>query len=278
MESFDTQAAPTAPTTLDKGKKSLWSRLRTFFVITSFLGLGSLNVLTLLNDGIHAMAYNAMKAVLSSTLPEVALSKVLSKSTSFRRQADVRVATKLLQEEKVLLASANRNLELKHVALEKTQREIEAKHSELMRVSQLKAVSAKRVSKRVVSRIVLNSSRKVPSVFAESIPWAGAAIVVGMTAWDIADACETIKDLNELNAAFGEEKEDETKVCGIKVPTKDEALAQVKGNWQVTYQAAAESLNKAGAATMSVTPPKISWPDIKGTICSILGSVPMICP
>jgi len=43
--------------------------------------------------------------------------------------------------------------------------------------------------------------------------------MVALTASDIYDDCQTLKDLNELNITFNHEKEDETTVCGMKVPS-----------------------------------------------------------
>lgn len=296
MEATEPHEVLTSP---ERNKGTLWGKLKTFFFIASILGLVSFNVLTLLSDTFHSIAFNTLSGVLSTVVPEMVLSKVLSRSAAVRRQADIMVATKAIQAEKSLLiaanngleakraaiqneknilTAANKSLEAKHAALELSRQEIEAKHNELKRVSLSNAASAKNISKRITARSAANASRNVSSVGGESIPLIGTAIIIGVTAWDLYDACQMIKDANELNAVFGHAKEDETKICGLKVPTKEEALAQVKDNWRLAYQTAAESINQAGAATMSLTPPKVYWIDIKGTICPVLGYVPMICP
>lgn len=47
---------------------------------------------------------------------------------------------------------------------------------------------------------------------------AGVAVITTLTASDLYDDCQTLKDLNELNANFEHDKTDENTVCGIKFP------------------------------------------------------------
>lgn len=51
---------------------------------------------------------------------------------------------------------------------------------------------------RVGRRLAISTSRSVGSVFAESIPFFGIAVIVGATTWEIADACDTMDDLHQL--------------------------------------------------------------------------------
>ena len=53
---------------------ALWRKSKTLLIISALLGLVSLNVLTLLNDAIHAAGYNALRAILVSALSDAALS------------------------------------------------------------------------------------------------------------------------------------------------------------------------------------------------------------
>lgn len=250
---------------------------RRLMVITSILGLGSCNVLTLFNDKIHTAAFSTLKSLMSSVLADDAVAAITRRSSMIRRQSDVAMATKNLMEEKAGLLARNKSLDLRYAELQKVNREVVDKHEELKRVSQLKASSVKKVSSRLAVRSARSASRNVSASAAEAIPWIGAAIVVAEVGWDVYDACETMKDANELNSIFGNEPEDQSKVCGMKVPTKDELLATVKTDWQSTYKTAAEVLNSAGHGVVSITPPRVSWSDLKGSVCSVLGSVPMIC-
>lgn len=234
-------------------RATVWGKLKTLTVVLVLLGLASLNVLTLVNDTIHAAAYGFMRAILAGVVADATVSRLLSKSPTIRRQTDV-------------------------AALSASTKALEKKHADLARASQDKAATARKVSKRLVSRAAANATRNASSVFGESIPYVGIAIILGVTALDIRDACETVKDANELNQVFGDEQEDHTRICGMEVPTKDKVLAEVKANWKAAYQSAAKVLSDAGYRVISMTPPKVTWSDVREAVCAVLGRIPGICP
>lgn len=258
--------------------RGLWSKIRGLMLVVSVFGLGSLNVLTLMNDQIHSFGFNVLKSVMSSFLPDHAVASITRKSSVVRRQADVAIATKNLVEEQARLIAQNKSLDIRYAELLRANKDITNKHDELKRVAQLRAATAKRVGTRLALRTTRGATRSSTSAAAKAIPWVGAAIVVGGVAWDLYDACETIKDVNELNGLFGNDLEDQSTVCGMKVPTKDEVLAKAKTNWQAAYKAAADSMNSAEKNVISIAPPIVSWADLKGSVCPVLGTVPMLCP
>ena len=65
-----------------------------------------------------------------------------------------------------------------------------------------------------------------------------------MTADDVVDACNTIRDMNEMAVSLDMESEidDQNTVCGTKVPTVDEIMASVK-------QSIGTSINQAEQQT-----------------------------
>jgi len=65
---------------IEDNRGMLWGKLKTLMIVTSLLGLGSLNILTLVDDGVHAVGYNAIKVILASAITDEALSKMLGKS------------------------------------------------------------------------------------------------------------------------------------------------------------------------------------------------------
>ncbi len=228
-------------------KGTLWRSAKRLLFIFSFLGLGSLNVLTLVNDQVHADGYGALKAILATVAADAASSRFLSNSPTAKRQSDVAAATKKIAQEKAVLVASSKALEAKHVALEKSFKEVEATHTALRRTSEKRAAAVMKASKRMVFRSMTNATRNVSSVAAEAIPVIGTAIILGVTAWDVYDDCQTLKDINELNRVFDHEQEDETKVCGMKVPTKDAVWAQTRTNAKAVYQSAADALKRAGS-------------------------------
>ena len=186
-----------------------WLSAKRLLLILSFFGLASLNVLTLVSEQVHTAGYSVMKAILARAVPEAEASRLLSQSPTVRRQHDVAAATQVLLQEK----SARAAVVLK-------------------------------TSNRIAVRSLKNTTRNVFSVFAKAIPGLGTGTILALTAWDVYDVCETLKDINELNSVFDHPPEDQTKVCGMKVPTPKQVLTQIKTNAKAVDQSAAEVLKK----------------------------------
>lgn len=86
---------------------------------------------------------------------------------------------------------------------------------------------------RVSRRTVLTSAREVGGIAAEAIPFVGTAAIVGFTALELHDLCETLKDMADLQKALDPtavENADQRKVCGMRPLTKEEVWAKVKSS------------------------------------------------
>ncbi len=111
---------------------------------------------------------------------------------------------------------------------------------------------------RVSRRTAAGAARNAGSVVAEAIPVAGVAVVLGVTAWDLKDACDTMTDLHELELAFNPSVSPDpeaSEVCGLTVPTKDEVWTTVKASPGVAWEVAASYLPDLPEFTV----PKIDW-------------------
>lgn len=83
-------------------------------------------------------------------------------------------------------------------------------------------------SQKISRRTVRSASRNIIAIGAESMPYVGAGVVVGVTTLEIYDACKTMKDLASLNEQLGiEDTVDTKKVCGLKVPSSTEVIESV---------------------------------------------------
>lgn len=168
---------------------TLWRISKVLLFIAPILGLGSLNVLTLINDQAHATGVSFLKAVLAPALAEATMSRLLSHSPTE-----------------------------KYGALEKSHRTLESKHSELKKISAVRSQVVKNISTRVARRAIANAGKNVASYAAEVVPVVGVAAIMGITISDLYDDCQTLKDINELNVAFEHDATDDNVVCGIKFP------------------------------------------------------------
>lgn len=96
---------------------------------------------------------------------------------------------------------------------------------------------------RIARRTAVAATRNSSSIVAEAIPYLGIAALLAVTAYDLKDSCDTIKDLHALDVSIDPNKEfgaDETAICGLIVPTKDEIWVAVKSGsfdaWQNTRE------------------------------------------
>lgn len=98
---------------------------------------------------------------------------------------------------------------------------------------------------RIARRTATAATRNASSVVAEAIPYVGIAAMLAVTAYDLKDSCDTIKDLHALDVAIDPTKEfgeQETAVCGLGVPTKDEVWQEVKSSSEEAWISASEYL------------------------------------
>lgn len=88
------------------------------------------------------------------------------------------------------------------------------------------------ISSKIAQRLGRNTSVNILSVPAESVPIYGVGVIAAVTAMDLNDACQTMKDLNNLMIEIGLEKNnaDETIICGRRLPSSKEVKSQIKEN------------------------------------------------
>lgn len=202
----------------------VWQKVKGQLVGTLIVALVALNVLSLVSSLVHDIAFGVVNAVLMSAIPEAMASRLLRDSPTVKRKSDIANATKAVNDEKAAIAASRKALEIKHASLEKS-------HADLTRTSAAKTAATQRISKRMATRAVANASRNLSAIFAESVPYLGAAVVLTVTALDIQDACESLKDVNALNAAYALEPQDQATVCGQKVPTLDDVKDSLEIRW-----------------------------------------------
>ena len=92
-----------------------------------------------------------------------------------------------------------------------------------------KAVS--RITKNITRRTILGVGRNITAAYAEAIPGPGVAVIVGVTAWELYDACQTMKDMDEINKSMGiDDTVEKDKVCGKKLPSIKEIVKAIKSS------------------------------------------------
>jgi len=108
--------------------------------------------------------------------------------------------------------------------------------------------TVKTTTNRVSRRIAKATARSTGSMAAESIPYIGIGAIIAVTGWEVHDACETMKDLHELDLAFDPDSandEEHTEVCGQRVPTKTEIIDSLKKSPSVAWARAKNLVSSA---------------------------------
>ncbi|RZO82789.1 MAG: hypothetical protein EVA65_16625 [Oceanococcus sp.] len=101
---------------------------------------------------------------------------------------------------------------------------LKAKNRTLQARRAANAKASRRVAQRVARRTAANLSYNVASIPGEVVPLYGTALILAVTAADVAAGCATVKDVQELARLSGAEdlSLDQNLVCGIEIPTIDQ--------------------------------------------------------
>ena len=105
--------------------------------------------------------------------------------------------------------------------------------------------TVRNITKRISRRTVTGTARNLSMMYGEAVPYIGVAVIIGATAWDLKDACETLEDLHHLEKSFNAEEtinEDVNEVCGQKTPTQEEVWSAVKNSPREIFMATKEIL------------------------------------
>ncbi len=89
------------------------------------------------------------------------------------------------------------------------------------------AMARRAVVRRVATRTTRGAIRSAGGTVAQALPVVGVASVVGLTAWELRDACETLEDLADLEPGVAG---DADTVCGLTPPTVAEVEAAVRAS------------------------------------------------
>lgn len=98
---------------------------------------------------------------------------------------------------------------------------------------------------RISKRAVIASSRNVGAMAGEAVPYIGVAVIVGVTALELDDLCDTLKDMNALKRAVSVSEshdEDEKTICAVRVPSKRELWETMKASPEMAWTAAMKAV------------------------------------
>lgn len=221
------------------------------------------NILTLLDQNFRNGAYSLVARIAASpALRTIGLSTI-GKAVEDRNP--VLLEKRAIQQATVRLGESNAML-LRHVVDLKNDIAALAAERKVLKkeisIGQALLVSHKnriaQLGSKVLGRAGRSVTRHLMSLPGHALPVLSATVAVASTALDVNDACESLKELDELNQIAGLPLADRSKVCGVPVPTPAELLADARRNWRSVYQKSADALN-SGVQMIPQSPPSISF-------------------
>lgn len=223
------------------------------------------NVASVFSANVHDWMHSVLWRIISLGGHALA-DRALINSPKTKRDLEVKRKTADIDAQNKQLRASN-DVQLK---------KLDAAQLESERLAKKLEVSGKRAKETVAvvhKRIAKSISRNVAALPSEAIPYVGIGVAVAVTSMDIVDACQTMKDFNELLVMLGqgEEKPD---LCGQKVPTVDQVVLEAKSKWRTIIQQIADE-----AKALKVTPPQVRLPsreEVAKAACAA-GAVPYLC-
>lgn len=144
----------------------------------------------------------------------------------------------------VALEERYTELETAHRELEKANKELAAGGARLKQSLASAQSAARKFSGQLARRTYRNVSRHVAGMPAVAIPYVGAGVTAAMTALDIREGCEALRELNEMNRVMQIEPEPEAPVCAMQAGSREEIINKVLANWRTAYAVAAAWTNQ----------------------------------
>lgn len=114
--------------------------------------------------------------------------------------------------------------------------------------------AVKKTAGAVHKRLAKGVARNVAAIPGESVPYFGIGIIIASTTLDIYDACQTMKDINSLLVLL-RQGEENPELCGQKVPTVDEVIANAKSDWKKSAKAVNDEAQKLQINVSEIKPP-----------------------
>jgi len=203
-------------------EKSWFGRFMAFksvLVSISIAGLIATNVASIVNANVHDFLYKALWSVVAIG-GEALAQKAMDNSLKAKTEQKIKSKTAEIEAQNKHLNSKIEN-QSKQIA------DLETNKKTLTKTLDDNGKFAKKTATKLRKRLAEGVARNLAYLPSKAAPYIGAAFIVASTSLDIYDACQTMKDFNELLVLLGQ-GEEEPDICGQKVPSADEVKASVK--------------------------------------------------
>jgi len=204
--------------------------------------LQSIKIVTSLNQT-YAHAHSQLTATNERLL--VSNSQLQAANEQFR------VANASFQAVNAQLRAANSQLTAQNIKSSQDRARDDVRYAS----ATVRAVTA---IQKMQARTATTASVNLGSVFAESIPFWGIAVIVGATTVELSAACDTMADLHEMQILFATEQavpSERDEVCGLQVPTRQEIWTAIKASPQAVWRHSVEAAGGVSVWAEDFEPP-----------------------
>lgn len=191
------------------------------------------NIATVTSTAMHDVLYGAIARVAQLAGTAVA-KRALAASPTARQASSIDAATRDLRARQVAQEERLKRLGAEHQQLQAKHAHLNQQHQLAMDKSNAQIAKTKQMASSIKTRLARGIARNTESLPAKAVPAIGVALTIGLTAWDIYDACKTIEDINSVLVWAGQPAEDVSAICGVSMPSTSQVLQSVSSNWRAS--------------------------------------------
>lgn len=225
------------------------------------------NVAAVTHAGYHDALFSAL-ARAAATVSTSLATRLVERAPLARQARVVQAATAGLQKRLDAAEGDNARLRAANAELTSETRKL-AKGVKTAEDLHRRALSrGAKIASSVQSRLVSTVRRGVGALAGEAIPVVGVALSVAVTAADVVQACQSMKELRELLDGATGGAADEERVCGARVPTQQQLLSALPVSWQPSWDATVNELRAYAGPSLSL-PKAPSGAEVRAALCGL---------
>lgn len=199
-------------------KYYLTPRVKNIVFVLLIITLLVSNLASLLSWRAHEVMYKMLSKTVS-VLGEKNSQKVLFNSPKVQLELNIERRTNELSTKVAQFKTSNQNLKTENQNLKTSNQNLKTNLNNLNKTISTHKSKAKSAIQLIQKRIQKNITRNVVALPSEGVPAVSFGVGVLVTAMDIYDACETMKDFNSVLVAMGEDVVTDQSVCGVNMPS-----------------------------------------------------------
>lgn len=255
---------------------ALFRSVREFVMALAIAGLLITNIASVTSSRVHDAIYSVLSGIAQLGGPALA-QRLLAASPTVRQMRAVQAQTRELQARQQLQELSLKRLDADHRQLQARHADLGRQHQQAIEARRAQTARVQQLASSVRTRLARNVARNTEALPAKVLPAIGVSVSVGLMAWDIYDACQTMREMNSVLSEEGEPPEDSRAVCGVSAPSAAQVLASVRSGWRASMDR-----TRVEFASMQgkIPSPEIRMPtvdEVRQVVCPV-APLPGVCP